>query len=348
MSLNFALAYFTLIAIFLIFTLFELLRFITEAEWPIVIRYLLYLVPLASMSLAPICLLIAVLITYALLAKRNEIVVWWASGQSLYRLSLPTLLFSLVVSLGLWVLQEKILPQANRKQEAYRAQIRGGLNRAMTAKGFQWLSVPDASRLYFYKFDETLSTLLHPVVYEFDSEGVHLKRLIIGERGVWNELSGLELKDTEIIDINRTGAGTISRVERLDLAEKTSDDSFKPMLNKPSELNSRGLREYIKALKYVKPDEATTWSVALHRRSADLTTPVILAIIGIPFGVLFGRRSAFWTLGAAIGIALLFWASASSFQQLGNYKLLPAPLAAWATPLIFTTLGLTLFSRART
>jgi len=348
MSFNFVLAYITLLGIFLLFTLFELLRFITNTEWPTVFLYLLCLVPLASMSLAPISLLVAVLITYALLARRNEIVVWWASGQSLYRLSLPTLLFSLLVSLTLWILQENILPQANRKQEAYREQIRSGPNRAMTPTGFQWLAVSAARRLYFYKFDEGRQALLQPVVYEFDSEGVHLKRLIRSEEGNWNGPGKLEFEDAEIIDINRASTDNISHSERIILAEGTSIESFKPMLNKPSELSSRALSLYIKALKNVKPDVVTSLSVALYRRSADIATPIILSIIGVPFGVLFGRRSAFWALGAAIGIGLLLWASASGFQQLGNYRLLPAVLAAWATPLIFITIGLVLFSRART
>jgi len=348
MSFNFGLAYSTLLGIFLIFTLFEQLRFITSTEWPTVFLYLLNLVPLATMSLAPISLLVAVLITYALLAKRNEIVVWWASGQSLYRLSLPTLVFSLLVSLALCMLQENILPQANRKQEDYRAQIRSRPNRAMTPTGFQWLSVTGARRLYFYKFDEGRQSLLHPVVYEFDFEGVHLKRLIMSERGGWIGFNKMEFEEAEIIDINRASTGNISRIERLHLAEETSIESFKPMLNKPSELSSRALSAYIKALKNVKPDEVTSLYVALYRRSADIATPIILSIIGVPFGVLFGRRSAFWALGAAICLGLLLWASASGFQQLGNYSLLPAVLAAWATPLIFITLGLALFSRART
>lgn len=347
-SFNFVLAFLTLLGIFLIFTLFELLRFITGAEWPLVLLYLLNLVPLATMSLAPISLLIAVLITYALLARRNEIVVWWASGQSLYRLSLPALVFSLLVSLGLWALQENILPRTNRTQELYRAQIRGGLNRALTPTGFQWLSVPDAKRLYFYKFDDERQILLNPMVYEFDSEGIHLKRLIRGERASWKGLQKMEFEGAEIIDISRASTGTISRFPQLSLAEENAPESFKPLLNKPSELSSRALSNYIKTLKNIKPDEVLYLSVALHRRSADIVTPIILAIIGVPFGVLFGRRSAFWALGAAIIIGLLLWASASGFQQLGNYRVLPATLAAWTTPLIFTTLGLVLFSRART
>jgi LPS export ABC transporter permease LptF/LPS export ABC transporter permease LptG len=345
---NFALAYCTLLLIFLIFTLFELLRFISNTEWHLVLLYLLYLVPLASVSLAPISLLVAVLITYALLAKRNEIVVWWVSGQSLYRLALPTILFSLMLSLVLSIVQENVLPQANRKQESYRAQIRGGLNRAMTATGVQWLSVLDSQRLYAYSYTDRHSSLSNPAVYEFDSEGVHLKRVILSENGNWTNSREMELRNVSVIDVSQGGAASISRASVLNYTESTPAESFKPMLNKPSELSTRMLSAYIKALKNVRSDEVAALYVALYRRGADSSAPVILALIGVPFGVLFGRRSTFWALGAALIIGLLFWASASGFQQLGNYKLLPAALAAWATPLIFAALGLILLSRART
>jgi LPS export ABC transporter permease LptG len=346
---NFTLAYATLLIIFLIFTLFELLRFITATEWGLVALYLLYLVPLASMSLAPIGLLVAVLVTYALLARRSEVVVWWASGQSLYRLSLPALFFSLLVSLTLFVLQESVLPQANRRQEGYRAQIRGSLNRAMAPTGDQWLAVPDARRLYSYKYQAGAQALITPSVYEFDAEGVHLKRLVMSEAGNWTNSGTLELLNAEVLDFSHAAnMANASRVPRLELTENASAESFKPMINKPSELSSAALSAYIKTLKKVRPEEVTSLYVSLYRRSADTSMPVILAIIGIPFGVFFGRRSAFWSLGAALIIGLALWASASGFQQLGNYRFLPAALAAWATPLIFMALGLLLFSRART
>lgn len=345
---NFMLAYTTLLVIFLIFTLFELLRFITGSEWRLVALYLLYLVPLASMSLAPVGLLVAVLVTYALLARRSEVFVWWASGQSLYRLSLPTLFFSLLVSLSLAILQESVLPQANRKQENYRAQIRGNLNRAMTPAGFQWLAVPDARRLYSYKYQEGDQGLVTPTIYEFDAEGVHLKRLVMSEAGNWSNSGTLELQSARVMDFSGTNIAKSYRASQLSLAENAPAESFKPMLSKPSELSSTALSKYIKTLKRVRPEEVTSLYVSLYRRGADTTMPIILAIIGVPFGVFFGRRSAFWALGMAIVIGLAMWASASGFQQLGNYRFLPAALAAWATPLIFAALGLLLFSRART
>ncbi|HLL71491.1 MAG TPA: LptF/LptG family permease [Pyrinomonadaceae bacterium] len=347
--LNFALAYTMLLSIFLIFTLFELLRFITSTEWLLVVLYLLYLVPLASMSLAPIGLLVSVLITYALMARRSEVVVWWASGQSLYRLSMPALIFALFISAMLGVLQEKILPQANRKQEGYRAQIRGGLNRATTQTGFQWLAIPESKRLYTYRYEAGRQALLNPAVFEFDSEGVHLTRLIMAREGEWQNSGEMGFQEAEVVGVGRRDQpGSITRLPRYSLAENIAAESFKPMLNKPSELSSRALSNYIRALKKVKPEEMASLYVALYRRFADISTPLILALIGVPFGVFFGRRSAFWALGAAIVIGLALWASASGFQQLGNYRLLPAALAAWATPLIFTALGLILFSRART
>lgn len=345
---NFTLAYASLLLIFLIFTLFELLRFISSSEWRLVFLYLLYLIPLASMSLVPIGLLVAVLVTYAILARRNEVIVWWASGQSLYRLSLPTILFSLLISVALGLLQENVLPQANRRQESYRAQIRGGLNRAITPTGVQWLAVPDSLRVYSYKYGDEGQTLLTPVAYEFDAEGVHLKRLILGREGKWRGTNELDFHGAEIREIGQMNRRGIDRVDLYTIAETIPAQSFKPLLNKPSELNSKALSEYIRTLKNVRPDEIANLRVALYRRTADITTPTILALIGIPFGVFFGRRSAFWALGAAIVIGLLLWGSASAFQQLGNYKILPAVIAAWGTPLIFTALALLLFSRART
>jgi len=345
---NFILAYLSLLFIFLIFTLFELLRFISSSEWRLVLLYLLYLVPLASMNLVPIGLLVAVLVTYAILARRNEVIVWWASGQSLYRLSLPTMFFSLLISVALGIMQENVLPQANRRQESYRAQIRGGLNRATTPAGVQWLAVPGTQRLYSYKYGDDGHTLLTPVIYDFDPEGIHLKRLVLGKESNWKGINELEIQSAEIVEIGQKNIGGLNQVEKYTLTETTPAQSFKPLLNRPSELNSKVLSNYIKTLKNVRPDEITGLRIALYRRSADISTPIILVLIGIPFGVLFGRRSAFWALGVAIIIGLLLWGSASAFQQLGNYRLLPAALAAWATPLIFTALGLLLFSRART
>ena len=102
LTASFVVGFVSLVSIFLIFTLFELWRFIGANEVPtaVVAKYLLFLMPLVAVELFPATMLITVLITYALLARRSEAIAWWASGQSVYRLMMPGLLFAVAAGPG--------------------------------------------------------------------------------------------------------------------------------------------------------------------------------------------------------------------------------------------------------
>src|SRR4030095_3406008 len=84
---SFLLTVLALVSIFIVFTLFELWRFIAanRVGFSLVARYVLYLLPLIAVEIFPASMLVAALLTYALLARRNETIAWWASGQSVYR-----------------------------------------------------------------------------------------------------------------------------------------------------------------------------------------------------------------------------------------------------------------------
>jgi lipopolysaccharide export LptBFGC system permease protein LptF len=142
LSSSFVLTFVALVVIFIIFTLFELWRFIAAngVAFKLVARYMLFLLPLITVEIFPASMLVAALITYALLARRSETVAWWASGQSVYRLMIPGLLFAIVAAAGTWVVQEQLLPYSNVRQDTLRAQIKGGEARATTGTGRQWLA----------------------------------------------------------------------------------------------------------------------------------------------------------------------------------------------------------------
>ncbi|HEX2268425.1 MAG TPA: LptF/LptG family permease, partial [Pyrinomonadaceae bacterium] len=145
LAVSFVVCFAALAAIFNIFTLFELWRFIavTQAGADLVARYLLFLLPLIAVELFPATMLISVLVTYALLARRQEAIAWWASGQSVYRLMLPGFFFALLMAGGSWLIQEYVMPGTNLRQDALRARIRGGEARAITRTGRQWLASTD-------------------------------------------------------------------------------------------------------------------------------------------------------------------------------------------------------------
>jgi len=345
---TFLLGFVALVAIFNIFTLFELWRFIAvnaDATATLVGRYLLFLLPLVSVELFPATMLIAVLVTYALLAKRHEAIAWWASGQSVYRLMLPGLFFAMAIALCSWLVQEHLMPDANLKQDALRARIRGTDPRVITSTGRQWLASIDTRRIYSYEFDER-GNLSEPTIYELDSEAVHLSKVVNGSSGTWVDPSHLKLVNSETLALKGM------EVERSVEAETTfasveSPEVFKPSIDKPSQMSAVGLSSYLKAAKQ-RGSDVSGLSVALQRKYAAPFSVIIMAFIGMPLAVSFGRKGTIIALCSAVVVGIAYWAVGGGFQQLGNLGLLRPSVAGWSPLLIFAAAGTYFLSRVRT
>jgi LPS export ABC transporter permease LptF/LPS export ABC transporter permease LptG len=348
LTTSFLVGFVALVSIFLIFTLFELWRFIASNNVPaaVVGKYLLFLLPLVAVELFPATMLITVLITYALLARTNEAIAWWASGQSVYRLMMPGLLFAVAAGAGTWLVQEHLMPPANVRQEALRARIRGGQPRAITGAGRQWLASVESRRFYSYEFDEQAGVLSEPAVYELDDNAVHLRRVTTGKLGIWTANNQLLIKDSETVNLN----GMV--VERQHEAETAiagvdSPQVFRPTVDKPSQLSVLALRSYLKAAKQRGVD-VSALALALQRKYVNPFSVLVMAFIGMPLALAFGRRGAIVALCVAVGVSVAYWGIGGGFQQLGNHGLLPPEVAAWAPPVIFAAAGTYFLSRVRT
>ena len=348
MALSFIVAFVALVLIFDVFTLFELWRFISANRVPLgyVAQYLFYLLPLVSVELFPGSILVAVLMTYALIARRREAVAWWASGQSVYRLMLPGFVFALLIATGAWFVQERIMPGANVKQDSLRARIRG--NPAQVAVGIdrRWLVSSDGSRIYSYDFDDRRQMLLKPSIYEFDGQQVELRRVINGEEGKWLPGNQFEISHAHSINLNQAKVA-LDSAEHLTISNVDPPSAFKPTVDRPSQLNAAGLEEYIKALK-IRGADTSMLAVALQRKYAAPFSVLVMALIGMPLAIWFGRRSTVVALSSAVVVSLAFWLIAGGFEQLGDHALLPAAAAIWTPIVIFACGGLYLISRVRT
>ena len=347
LTLSFTFAFISLTAVFLIFTLFELWRFIVanRAGAGLVAQYLLFLLPLAGVELLPASVLMAVLGTYALMARRSEAIAWWACGQSAYRLMIPGLAFAAIVGGGLWLIQERLMPQSNLRQDALRAQIRGGGARATTGTGPLWFASARTGRIYAYEYDEERGVLKDPTVYIFDPEAVHLQGVVKAEEGAWAGSDRMGLARAQFVDF-RAAQIQQQREERIWLERVEPTGVFKPAIDKPSQLSTRSLSDYIKSIKQ-RGGSVTTLSVALQRKYAEPFSVLVMGLIGMPLALAFGRRSAIIALCSAVAIGVGFWGVIGGFQQLGVYGLLPPPVAVWAPMVIFAATGTYLLARIR-
>jgi lipopolysaccharide export LptBFGC system permease protein LptF len=94
--------------------------------------------------------------------------------------------------------------------------------------------------------------------------------------------------------------------------------------------------------------DVSTLAVALQRKYAEPFSILVMAFLGIPLALSFGRRGTVIALCSAVGVSLAYWGVGGGFQQLGNHGLLPAAVAGWAPPIIFAAGGTYFLSRIRT
>jgi LPS export ABC transporter permease LptG len=339
----------TLVGIFLIFTLFELWRYIaaTKSGFTLITQYLFFLLPFVIVQITPAAILIAALSTYALMARRSENIAWWASGQSVYRLFAPGVLFAIAVGIGIWYLQESVLPMSNMRQDSLRAQLKNpGLPRMVTNTGRQWLASSDSQRIYAFDYIDQPNTVHSFSVFQFDASGTHLSRILRAENAQWNEKGDIDLQNAEVFTFNsalleheRSPHFQFENGERFEL--------FKPAIDKPSQLNSQQLSAYIKLNKQ-RGAAVAALVVALYRKYAEPFGALVMMMIGAPLALSFGRKNVVAGLCVSILVGVAFWGTSGGFQQLGAFGMLPGAVAAIGPFVIFGSVGLYLLSRTRT
>lgn len=238
------------------------------------------------------------------------------------------------------------MPSSNLKQDALRARIRGGEPRATTGTGRQWLASTESGRLYSYEFESNSGELIEPTVYELDHDAVHLQNVITGESAAWKDPSHLVLKEAQVVSLKGL------EVQRQSIPEATLDrvetpSVFKPTIDKPSQLSSSALTSYIDAAKR-RGSDVSALAVALQRKYAAPFGILIMALIGMPLAVSFGRKGTVIALCIAVAVSVAYWAVGGGFQQLGSHGLLRPSVAGWSPLLIFAAAGTYFLSRVRT
>ncbi|MBV8857065.1 MAG: LptF/LptG family permease [Acidobacteria bacterium] len=347
LAANFLLIVSALVSIFLIFTLFELIKFIAAhgAAPSLVLRYLLYLLPFACLAVTPVGALLSSLVTFALMSRRNESVAWWSSGQSVYRFILPCLFFATLLGACVWLLQDKVMPEANRRQNALRGVIRSGGAQAEAQKGRRWVASADSRRIYNYSPSGPGGELSDLVVFNFDREALHLERIYLAPAAAPAAGMTLEMREAEVVDF--VGGGVTYAHQSRVAVEAEAFEAFNSGLNRPMEFSFQDLSAYIKALKE-RGVNVQPLAVALQRRLVEPFLPLVMILVGSPLAFVFGRRGTLLALCFGIGVGLLFLGLMSVAQQVGSSGLISTSLAAWAPPALFSAAGLYMLSRTRT
>jgi LPS export ABC transporter permease LptF/LPS export ABC transporter permease LptG len=339
------------VLIFDAFTLFDMLGDISRNHIPIsmVLEFFRYLVPYFVYQLAPLATLVATLVTLAVLAKNNEVIAFKASGISLYRLVLPLTLAGCLVAGGMFLLDDTFLPYANQRQDALRNQIKGRPAQTYFQPARQWIMGED-NKIYNYElFDPDHQLFGGLNVFELDPTTFQIRRRVYASRATWEPtqntwaLAGGWVRDFNDGRITRYAPFKVSS-----LAELTEPPSyFRREVRQSYQMNWRQLGDYIQSLKSAGFDTARL-SVQWQKKFAFPLIAAIIVFLGAPFAFLVGTRGAVGGLALAVGVGIVYWATAALFEALGSAGQLPPVMAAWAPDAIFGFLAVYFFLKMPT
>ncbi|MGE0407482.1 MAG: LptF/LptG family permease, partial [Candidatus Korobacteraceae bacterium] len=331
------------LVLLLVFTLFELLRDILQNSVPfsMIGAYLLHVTPFFVYQTSHLCVLLAVLVTFGIMQKSNEVTAMKATGISIYRIVLPVLVIAAAMAGGLFAFDQFYLPYTNKRQDALRNQIKGKPAQTYLRPDRKWI-VGERNTIWYYEFfDPQQNRFANISVFELDPESFELRSRILATGAHWE--SGLRKWVFEQGWERKFRGAAIERYRPFEVATfeqvVENPEYFKKEIKQSSEMSYAELRQYISELQQSGFD-VTGLRVQLQKKFAFPLMTLVMAILAVPFALRGGRRGgALAGVATAIGIAVMYIVISGLFEAMGNANQLPPVLAAWSPDLLFALTG---------
>ena len=334
----------TFLVLVIVFTLFELLGDILRNQVPatVVAEYLLNVAPYLLYNVAPLVMLLAVLVTFGLMQRSNEITAIKATGTSIYRIVTPVLVAAAVLSLGLFFADQFYLPRTNKRQEALHNQIKGKPPQTYLRPDRKWIFGQHNDIYYYQFFDPDRDQFGNVTVFELDRASFTITRRIHADRAHWaDNLNRWVYEQGWDRSLNGSaiandGYHTFDVSTFPEISETPS--YFKKEVKQYTEMNYEELRRYIRDLQQSGFD-VVRLRVQLHKKLSYPLITLIMAVLAVPFALSTGKRGAITGVAFAVGIAVFYTVVSRWFEAMGDLSQLPPSMAGWSPDLIFVLVG---------
>jgi len=322
------------IGIYLAVDFFENIDKFLEAGLPMarMFEFLQLKLPLIVVQITPVGILLAVLITFGLMNKKNEIIALRCGGMSSYYLLRPILLLGIVFSVMLFLVSEIIVPVSIRKaNEIWRVEVKKyattAIQKNIWFKGHRSISFIS----YFNPRDKTISG----ITLNFFDGKFRLIRRVDAARGEFKQGRWIFRDLMEQVYNPKTGTFQVTfqhqQAETLDFLP----EDLQRVAKKSEEMSFKELFEYIRNIESEGYD-ATPYRVDFHAKFALPVACLIVSVVGA--GVTLrkkGKEELSVSIVFGCVVVFLYWVSHGFCLSLGYGGMLPPFIAAWISNLIF-------------
>ena len=313
------------------------------------------LLPSVTVLILPITMLLALLYSLSKMSKANELISILSAGMSSTRVLLPLMIIglyatfiSLVCSFH-WApraegaqkaMMEDLIAnakskdkKAKRKRDAFLAENQAYINRIDNRQWFVG-GLPQN-----YNRDNKMENIL---VADFSPEG-KLEKTIVASKAYWDGSNDLwvffQCRVTEIDEDGRMARPQVFDKKYLEQGWRERPWDLISAGVDPEYLGVPQLSAFLRAHQSHPETKLAPYKVFFHYRIATAFTCIVAVIIGAPLGIVYSRRGILGGVAASMIIFFAILFLSSLFLALGQSASIPPLLAAWATNLIFGSVG---------
>ncbi|MGZ3804703.1 MAG: LPS export ABC transporter permease LptG [Pseudobdellovibrionaceae bacterium] len=300
----------------------------------VLINYYLYYMPEVFNKLLPIACLLGVILTISAMNKANELVALFASGMSLFRITLPLLIWVMVISGGAFFAMDRLGPALARKKNFilyndiekkpslfsvvktnkiwYRSKNAIFNIKTLSVKGDRAQSLT----LYFFSPDWDLLQMITADKVELNGNS-------------WNLIDGSVTVFTGNSSFPLTSQ---FKTKKIIMGEDAKDLQSTGQASEM--LNQAELSRFIERNKEAGLD-TLRYEVDYHSKFSFAFAGLVMCLLGIPFSVGKARSGgSMMNIGIVILLVFSYWILFSSSITLGTHGHLNPVLAAWAPNLV--------------
>lgn len=306
--------------------------------------YLAYL-PIIFVQIAPIACLLATLYTLGSLNRNNEIIAMRTSGLSIWQITKTIIIFGVIVSVFVFLLNEKVVTRSQSIIERIKIQMESqGKKKSKELEIIKNLSMYGLkNRLFFVnKFYIKDNTIEGITILEQDARQ-NVTKKIVASRGVWRD--GLwTFYNSITYNFDENGQikqePTYFKEEIMNIDESPKD--FLNQIQLPEFMNISQLNDYIYKLSKSGAEKVVNnLKVDLYQRYASPLTSLVIIIVGIPFALKIKRRvTALASFGISFVVGFLYYALNAMSIAFGKAGFFPAFMAVSLSHVLFFLLGI--------
>lgn len=330
-----------LCVIFLVVNLLENLDDFMDRNTPtgVIVQYYLNFFPEIIKLLTPVAMLLASLFTVGKLANNNEITAMKSGGMSVYRMMIPLVALSILVSLGQLYFNGWVVPVSNQKKAEIERKYLDRGRQIGSLYNLHFRDTPTRNAL-LQSYDDATKSGTRIAIEEYSSETTpRIVRRIDAPIFRWDSLSGKWMVFDGLVH-EFEGEQIITRsLDSTAVVLQTTPADIIQLQRTTSELTFDELRDYIQ-LSSRGGNDVRQEMVDYYGQYALPFANFIVVLFGVPFSS--GKRKSGLALeiGAAIFISFLYLAFTKIGQTIGIAAGMNPVLSAWLANGVFFTAGI--------